>query len=192
MSHFFAYLSRMKFIRRWSLMRNSHPENIQEHSLRVAMIAHNLAVIRNHVFGGAVDPQRTAVLALFHDSGEVITGDLPTPIKNFNPAIKDAYRGIEKVAGRRLFDMIPDELKVEYESIFFPDAPDREHMELVHAADKLCAYLKCMEELGAGNREFVKAEKSIKSMLKRLHLPEVDYFLKTYVPSFSLTLDELD
>ena len=192
MSHFFAYLSRMKFIRRWGLMHNTYPENIQEHSLRVAMVAHALAVIRNRLFAGKVDPQRTAVLALYHDAGEVLTGDLPAPVKYFNPEIKNAYQEIELAAARKLLDMIPEALKLDYQGLFFAERADQEPRELVKAADKLCAYLKCLEEIGAGNEEFAKAEKALRSSVDALNLPEIRYFLDMFVPSFRLTLDELD
>lgn len=192
MTHFFAYLSRMKFIRRWGLMHNTYPENIQEHSLRVAMFAHALALIRNRVFGGAVDPERVAVLALYHDAGEVLTGDLPAPVKYFNPEIKTAYKAIEAAAGRKLLGMIPEVLRADYRALFEADPADREHRALVTAADKLCAYAKCLEEIGAGNPEFAKAEKALRASLDALDLPEVRYFLDTFVPSFRLTLDELE
>jgi 5'-deoxynucleotidase len=145
MSHFFAYLSRMKFIKRWGLMHSTHPENIQEHSLRVAVIAHALAVIRNRVFGGDVDPERTAVIALYHDASEVLTGDLPRPVKYFNPDIEAAYHAIEGAARERLLGMIPDALRAEYRALFEAAGPDRVHADLVRAADKLCAYVKCLE-----------------------------------------------
>jgi 5'-deoxynucleotidase len=192
MSHFFAYLARMKFIFRWGLMRNTRPENIQEHSLQVAMIAHGLAVIKNRFFAGQVNPERVAVLAMYHDVGEVITGDLATPIKNFNPKIKTAYKEIEGVARQKLFNMLPDELKPEYETLFFEAETDRDHWLLVKAADKICAYLKCLEEMKAGNLEFAKAEKAVKAELDKLELPEVKYFIQNYIPSFLLTLDELN
>ena len=192
MSHFFAYLSRMKFIRRWGLMHNTYPENIQEHSLRVAMIAHALAVIRNRLFAGNINPERAAVLALYHDAGEVLIGDLPAPVKYFNPEIKNAYKEIEAAAASRLLNMIPKALKADYQGLFFAEAADQEPRELVKAADKLCAYLKCLEEIGAGNQEFAKAEKALRASAEELDLPEVRYFLDTFVPSFKLTLDELD
>jgi len=191
-NHFFAYLSRMRFIRRWGLMHTTYPENIQEHSLRVAIIAHALAVVRNRIFGGAVSPERAAVLALYHDAGEVLTGDLPAPIKNFNPEIKSAYKAIEAGAAVKLLGMLPEVLQPDYRGLFVPDAADREHRELVGAADKLCAYLKCQEEIAAGNPEFTKAEKALRAGLEALGLPEVRYFLDTFVPSFRLTLDELE
>ena len=192
MSHFFAYLSRMKFIRRWGLMHNTYPENIQEHSLRVAMVAHALAVIRNRLFGGNVSGERTALLALYHDASEVLTGDLPAPVKYFNPEIKRAYKEIEAAAATRLLDMIPDALRADYQRLFFADEADREPRELVKAADKLCAYLKCLQEIGAGNQEFAKAEKALRTSVEEIDLPEVRYSLDTFVLSFKLTLDELE
>ncbi|MGI6538873.1 MAG: 5'-deoxynucleotidase [Caldicoprobacterales bacterium] len=192
MSHFFAYLSRMKFIQRWGLMRNVRQENIQEHSLQTAMIAHNLALIRNKKFGGSVNPERAALLAVYHEASEVITGDLAMPIKYFNPEIKKAYKDIERVASGRLLSMLPDELKSDYESLLFQSQEEEELWKIVKAADKICAYLKCIEELKAGNLEFSKAEKSIKKDLDKLDLPEVKYFIEHFVPSFHLTLDELN
>ena len=172
-------------------MHNTYPENIQEHSLRVAMIAHALAVVRNRLFEGSVSPERTAALALFHDATEVLTGDLPTPIKYFNPDIRTAYHAIEGVASEKLFDMIPAELRRDYRGLFFEEPADREHRELVKAADRLAAYMKCLEELAAGNHEFSKAEKALRASVEGLALPEVRYFLETFVPSLRLTLDEL-
>ena len=192
MSRFFAYLSRMRFIRRWGLMHNTYPESIQEHSLRVAMIAHALAVIRNRMFAGRLSPERAAVLALYHDASEVLIGDLPAPVKYFNPEIKSAYKAIEAAAARKLFDMVPDVLKPDYQTLLLADDADRVHRDLVTAADKLCAYLKCLEEIRAGNQEFSKAEKALRASVEGLELPEVRYFLETFVPSFRLTLDELD
>ena len=192
MSHFFAYLSRMKFIRRWGLMRNTQPENIQEHTARVAMIAHALAVIKNRLFHGQVDPSRIAVLALYHDASEVLTGDLPTPVKYFNPDMRATYQKIEIQAEKKLFDMLPEKLKADYRSILIGKESEKEHWALVKAADKLCAYLKCLEEIGAGNPEFSKAEQSLRKTVETINLPEVVYFLDTFVPSFKLTLDELE
>ena len=191
MSHLFAYLSRMKFIRRWGLMHNTYPENIQEHSLRVAMIAHALAVARNRRFGGHVSPERTALLALYHDAGEVLTGDMPAPVKYFNPEIRAAYREIESAAHDRLFAMVPEALKEDYRPLLFPAEADRQHWELVKAADKVCAYVKCLEEVAAGNNEFVKAEKALRDAVDALELPEVRFFMDTFAPSFRLTLDDL-
>ena len=191
MSHLFAWLSRMKFIKRWGLMHNTYPENIQEHTLRVAMIAHALAVIRNRLYGGQVSPERTAVLALYHDAGEVLTGDLPAPVKYFTPQIRTAYHDIEAAAHDTLFSMVPDALKDDYRPLLFAADADRAHWQLVKAADKICAYVKCLEEVAAGNNEFVQAEKALRAAVDGLDLPEARYFLETFGPSFRLTLDDL-
>jgi 5'-deoxynucleotidase len=181
----------MRLIRRWGLMHSAYPESVQEHSLRVALIAHALAVIRNRVFGGHVDPERTAVLALFHDASEVLTGDLPTPVKNFNPEIKGAYRAIERAARDKLLSMVPEALRPDYASLLGGGDEEAEARALVRAADKLCGYVKCLEELAAGNPEFSQAEKALRASIQALDLPEVRYFVDTFVPSFRLTLDEL-
>jgi 5'-deoxynucleotidase len=191
MSHLFAYLSRMKFIKRWGLMRNTYPESIQEHSQRVAVIAHALATIRNRLHGGRVDAARTALLALYHDAGEVLTGDLPTPVKYFNPDMRAAYGRIERAAGDRLLAMVPAPLQPDYQPLFQESAADRDLWELVRAADKLCAYLKCMEEVAAGNREFARAEQALRQTVEAITLPEVRYFLTEFAPSLGLSLDEL-
>jgi len=191
MSHFFAYLSRMRFIGRWGLMHSTRPENIQEHSLRVAMIAHALAVIRNRLFAGGVSPDRLAVLGLYHDAAEVLTGDLPRPVKYFNPEIETSYRRIETVAREKLLGMVPDALRADYAALLLPESAAAIEQELVKAADKLCAYMKCLEEVTAGNREFGEAEKTLRQTIEAIDLPEVRYFVQTFVPSFRLTLDEL-
>lgn len=192
MSHFFAYMSRMKFIQRWGLMRNTLPENIQEHSLQVAMVSHMLAVVRNKKFGGDVDISRVVLLAMYHDCSEVITGDLATPIKCFNPQIHEAYKEIEDLAADRILKMIPPDFQDEYHGLFFAEDQDEELKKIVKAADKLCAYLKCLEELQAGNSGFMKAERTIMASLMKMNMPEVTYFVETFTPSFSLTLDELN
>ena len=192
MSHFFAYLARMKFIRRWGLMRNTKTENIQEHSLQVAMIAHGLAVIRNERFGGDVDPARVALLGVYHDAEEVITGDLPTPIKYFNPQIKDAFGELGAVAQERLLSMLPDFMRPSYEALFNEASWSESEHELVKAADRICAYLKCLEEAKAGNMEFSRAEQQVWRSLFQMNLPEVAYFMETFIPSFRLTIDELN
>jgi 5'-deoxynucleotidase len=191
MSHFFAYLSRMRFIRRWGLMHSTHVENIQEHSLRAAMIAHALGTIRNRFYGGTLSPDRLAVLAMYHDAGEVLTGDLPRPVKYFNPEIETSYHRIERVARDTLLAMLPEALRGAYEPLVHPDAASADERALVTAADKLCAYMKCLEEIAAGNREFVQAEKALRQTLDAIDRPEVRYFVATFVPSFRLTLDEL-
>jgi 5'-deoxynucleotidase len=190
--HFFAFLSRMKYINRWGLMRNTQTENIAEHSLQVAMIAHGLAVIANRLFGGRLDEGRAAVLALYHDSGEIITGDMPTPVKYFNPALREAYKGVEETSKGKILSMLPPELKEPYEKILLPAEGDGHLERLVRAADKISAYIKCVEELRAGNREFGKAAESTLRSIRESPLPEVDYFMEHFMGSFSLTLDELD
>lgn len=192
MSHFFAYLSRMKFIQRWSLMRNVIQENIQEHSLQVAMIAHCLAVIRNKFYGGVLDPDRIAVIALYHDISEVVTGDLPSPIKYFNRDIRDAYKEIEATAEEQIVSLLPAGLYDEYYGLILEESKQPENKEIITAADKLSAYLKCLEEINAGNMEFSRAKKAIWESIERMDLPEVAYFIENFIPSFELTLDELN
>ena len=188
-SHFFAYVSRMRFIQRWALIRNPAPENVQEHSHQVAVLAHALAVIRNEKFGGTVDPGAVAVAALYHDASEILTGDMPTPIKYDNPAIRKAYKDVEAVAEGKLLAMLPEELQAVYAPILTPTDP--EVIRLVKAADKLSAYIKCVEELKAGNNEFREAAAQTRKSLEAYELPEVVYFLETFMDSFALTLDEL-
>ena len=192
MFHFFSYMARMKHIKRWGLMRNTREENIQEHSLQTAMIAHALALIKNRIFGGKVNAERVLALAVYHEAGEVITGDLATPIKYFNPEIKMAYKQIERVAEEKLVDMLPEALKGDYESLILDRDAESELYAIVKAADKICAYLKCVEELSAGNSEFEKAKNAIEKTIKEMDRPEVNYFMETFVPSFELTLDELN
>lgn len=192
MHHFFSFMARMKNIKRWGLMRNTREENIQEHSLQTAMIAHALALIKNRYYGGRVNPDRVMALAVYHEAGEVITGDLATPIKYFNPEIKTAYKQIEKIAEQKLLAMLPDALRDDYSALILGREDDPEAYALVKAADKICAYLKCVEELSAGNSEFAKAQKTILAAINDMQRPEVDYFMKTFVPSFELTLDELN
>ncbi|MEA4941653.1 MAG: 5'-deoxynucleotidase [Oscillibacter sp.] len=188
-SHFFAYLSRLRFISRWALMRNTATENVQEHSHQAAVLAHALGIIRNQRFGGHVDAGAVAVAALYHDASEILTGDMPTPIKYFNPSIRSAYKEVEAVANRKLLEMLPPELQSSYEPIL--EIPDPEIRVLVKAADKLSAYIKCVEEVKAGNGEFRDAAQQTRAALEEFGLPEVTYFLDTFMDSFSLTLDEL-
>ncbi|MGN8889663.1 5'-deoxynucleotidase [Dysosmobacter sp. HCP28S3_G4] len=188
-SHFFAYISRMRFIQRWALMRNTAPENVQEHSHQAAVLAHALAVIRNEKFGGHVDPGRVAVAALYHDASEILTGDMPTPVKYGNPTIRDAYKQVEAVANERLVSMLPEELQATYRDAL--NEYDDETRALVKAADKLSAYIKCVEEVKAGNGEFREAAAQTRKALEAYDLPEVGYFLDTFMDSFALTLDEL-
>jgi len=192
MRHYFAYLSRMRLIRRWGLMRNTYEENIQEHSLQVAWVAHGLAVIRNTFFGGEINADRVMTLAAFHEAGEVFTGDLATPIKYFNPEIKQAYATIEDYAKEKLSGMLPAELQAAYKPLLFPQTDERELWKIVKAADKICAYLKCVEELKSGNQEFAKAERTIRAEIDKMETPEVKYFMEHFAPSFGLALDELN
>ena len=188
-SHFFAYVSRMRFIQRWALMRNTAQENVQEHSHQVAVLAHALAVIRNEQFGGNVDAGAVAVAGLYHDASEILTGDMPTPIKYDNPAIRKAYKDVEAVAERKLLEMLPAELQAVYRPAL--TGPGGEVEKLVKAADKLSAYIKCVEELKAGNNEFREAAAQTRKALEEYDLPEVRYFMDTFMDSFALTLDEL-
>ena len=187
---FFALISRMRYIGRWGLMRNTFEENIKEHSHMVAVLAHALAVIRRDVFGGDIDPGQAAVLALYHDAPEILTGDLPTPVKYYNPEIRDAYREVETVSARRLLSMLPDALRPAYEPLLLED-PESGYHAVVKAADKLSAYIKCVEELKAGNSEFRQAAEQTRQALEASPLPEVGYFLEHFMPGFELTLDEL-
>ncbi len=188
--NFFAYISRMRYIGRWSLMRNSLPENIQEHSHMVAVFAHALGVIRRDVFGIPCDPNEAAAVALFHDSSEILTGDLPTPIKNHSADIRDAYKQVEVLACRKLLDTLPEELRPAYEELLTGRTQERLH-DLVKAADKLSAYVKCIEERKAGNKEFLSAEVQTRRILEESGLPEVTYFLEHFIPAFEKDLDEL-
>ncbi|WP_312612769.1 5'-deoxynucleotidase [Oscillibacter sp.] len=188
-SHFFAYISRLRFISRWALMRNTAPENVQEHSHQTAVLAHALALIRNKHFGGHVDPGAAAAAALYHDASEILTGDMPTPIKYYSPSIRSAYREVEEEATRKLLEMLPPDLRECYAPVL--EIPDPELRALVKAADKLSAYIKCVEEVKAGNGEFCDAARQTRAALESFGLPEVDYFLETFMDSFSLTLDQL-
>lgn len=192
MSHFFAFLSRMKFIQRWGLMRNTVSENIQEHSLQVGMIAHGLAEIRNTYFGGDVDSGKAALMGMYHEVSEVFTGDLPTPVKYFNPQIRTVYKDIENMAQKKMHNLLPDPLKRGYLNLLIQQEEDAELWQLVKAADKISAYLKCIEEMKVGNQEFTVAYQMIKKELEESSLPEVSYFMEVFAPSFSLTLDELN
>jgi len=191
MHKFFAFLSRMKFIDRWSLMHSVRKENIMEHSHQAAVIAHALAVIGNTYFGKTYDINAATVAALFHESSEVITGDLPTPIKYFNPEIKAAYKSLEAVANDKLLGMLPEQMRGAYEKVLKP-ANDSGESKLTKWADKLCAYIKCLEELKMSNNEFKKAKQSLEKELIALSSEEVNVFMKHFVEPFKLTLDELD
>lgn len=189
MHHFFAYMARMRFIDRWALMRNSYTENIQEHSHQVAILAHALAVLRNEYFGGQVDAGAVAVAALYHDASEILTGDLPTPIKYYNPDIRDAYKQVEAIACRKLTGMLPQRLQDIYADLLTPADPEVE--ELVKAADKLSAHIKCLEEQKAGNTEFDSAALQTLDALKAMNSPELEWFLNNCLQAFTLNLDQL-
>lgn len=188
--HFFALLERMKYIDRWGLMRNTRTENIQEHSHMVAVLAHALAVIQREKFGGQTDPNEAAVAGLYHDASEILTGDLPTPVKYDNPAIKDAYKAVERVAADKLLSMLPDELRADF-APYVREELDPELLAIVKAADKLSAHIKCLEELKAGNNEFSLAARQTRAALDAMELPALSYFMEHFLSGFSLTLDEL-
>ena len=188
---FYAYMDRMKYIKRWQLMRSTREENIMEHSQEVTMIAHALATINNKVFGGNADVTKTVLYALYHETGEVMTGDLPTPIKYYNSEIHGAYKELERSACEKIGQTLPEELRSEIVPYIMADEECIEY-KLVKAADRLAAYIKCLEELRSGNKEFAKAKKSIEHDLKKRKMPEVDYFFEHFIESFSLALDDLE
>lgn len=189
-NNFYAMLSRMKYINRWGLMRNTIHENISEHSLEVAIIAHALATFSNVYFDNNINAERVALLSVFHDCTEIITGDLPTPVKYFAPEIREAYREVEEVAKDGLLGGLPDELKEVYAPLLAETAEESKLWRFVKAADRLSALIKCVEEKRMGNDDFVKAEASTLKSLKEMEMPEVEMFLKEYFPAYSLTLDE--
>lgn len=190
--HFFALMSRMKHINRWGLMRNNHTENLSEHSLDVAIIAHALALIKNKRYSGNVNPERVALLALFHDSSEILTGDLPTPVKYYNPDMLKAYREVESNSRMKLLSFLPEYLGEDYRSIFFQSDDNEELEKIVKAADKISALIKCIEEKRSGNHEFSTALESTREAIAKMKLPEAEFFLKHFLPSFELTLDQLN
>ena len=187
---FYALISRMRYITRWGLMRNTFSENVAEHSHMVAVLAHSLALIRRDILGLDADPERCAAAALYHDASEILTGDLPTPIKYYNPAIKNAYKQVERVSGEKLLAMLPAELRPSMAPYLFEDDPVSH--DIVKAADKLSAHIKCIEELKAGNAEFESAACQTRQALEAMRLPELDWFLAHCLDSFSLNLDELE
>lgn len=190
-NHFFAMMARMKYIERWALMRNSSSENLSEHSLDVAMIAHALAVIGNLRLGKKLDENKAAIVALYHDTTEIITGDLPTPVKYFNADIKSAYKEVEHVAADRLLSLLPEDMQDYYRDFYYKKDEDAYIWKLVKAADKLSAYIKCIEEEKAGNTEFTNAKESTMKSLDEMNIEEVNIFKKEFLDSYKLTLDEL-
>ena len=190
-SSFFAMMSRMKYINRWALMRNSYPENISEHSLEVGMIARVIALISNKRCGGHLNAERAALIGMYHDCTEIITGDMPTPIKYYNTDTKDAYKNVEQQAAEELLGRLPEYLRDEYEHIFFRNGEEEYLWKIVKAADRISAYIKCVEEEKTGNREFANAKASTYEKLTQMDMPEVRIFLREFGGAYKKTLDEL-
>ena len=188
---FFAMVSRMKYINRWALMRNEHSENLCEHSFEVAIIAHALAVIGNKRFGKNLNGERAALLGLYHDTPETLTGDMPTPVKYYSEEVRLAYKTVEENACKRLVEMLPEDFRDDYSAMFMPEEGDKELWKLIKAADKISALIKCIEEKKAGNSEFVKAGEMLKTTIDELDLPEAKVFVEEFLPAYELTLDEL-
>lgn len=189
-NHFYAMLSRMKYINRWGLMRNTRSENLCEHSLEVAFIAHALGIINNEIFGGDIQAERLAILGMYHDVTEIITGDMPTPVKYYSPVIREAYKQVETVAKDQLLTGMPQEIGQHYDQLLL-ETEEEEHLwKYVKAADKLSALIKCIEEQQMGNHDFAKAQKTIEAALDEMKLPEVEYYIKEFLPAYSLTIDE--
>ncbi|NBH75016.1 5'-deoxynucleotidase [Rodentibacter pneumotropicus] len=190
-SHFFACLDRLRLIQRWSLMRNIEKENLAEHSLQVAFVAQALAIIKNKFFGGKVNSERIAVIAMYHDTSEIFTGDLPTPIKYFNPEITQAYKQIESAAELHLISLLPQELQEDFASYLDSETFSDEEKHLVKQADLICAYIKAQFELDNGNQEFKTAKTRLEALMQQWHSKEMDYFLQVFMPSFGRSLDEI-
>lgn len=189
-NHFFAMRSRMKYINRWALMRNTQTENISEHSNDVAAIAHAVAVLKNVRFGGNVNAERAALLGLYHDMPEIITGDMPTPVKYHSERLRSEFRQVENLASEKLLSMLPEDMRPYYESCFFAEEGDEYLWKIVKAADKISALIKCLEEQNAGNREFGAALRSAEEAVKNMNMPEANEFVGRFIPSFLLSLDE--
>ncbi|MCQ9121079.1 5'-deoxynucleotidase [Rodentibacter pneumotropicus] len=190
-SHFFACLDRLRLIQRWSLMRNIEKENLAEHSLQVAFVVQALAIIKNKFFGGKVNSERIAVIAMYHDTSEIFTGDLPTPIKYFNPEITQAYKQIESAAELHLISLLPQELQENFASYLDSETFSDEEKHLVKQADLICAYIKAQFELDNGNQEFKTAKVRLEALMQQWHSKEMDYFLQVFMPSFGRSLDEI-
>lgn len=190
-SHFYAYISKLRWLRRWGLKRNTVTENVMEHSWEVATIAHALALIKNRYFGGSLDVNAIVVAAIYHDCSEVITGDLPSPIKYHTREITKAYKAIERQAEQELLNLLPEDLREDYRAVIIEENIPEDQRVIIKAADTIAAYIKCRTEVAAGNREFSKAEEAVKNRLNNYNLPEVQYFIETFVGSYALTLDEL-
>jgi 5'-deoxynucleotidase len=190
-SHFYAYISKLRWLRRWGLKRNTVTENVMEHSWEVATIAHALALIKNRYFGGNLDVNAIVVAAIYHDCSEVITGDLPSPIKYHTREITKAYKAIERQAEQELLNLLPEDLRADYSAVIIEENIPEDQRLIIKAADTISAYIKCRTEVAAGNREFSKAEEAVKARLTNFNQPEVHYFIDTFVGSYALTLDEL-
>jgi len=189
-NHFYAMLSRMKFINRWGLMRNTKNENICEHSLEVAFIAHALGIINNQEFSGNLSAERLAILGMYHDVTEIVTGDMPTPVKYYSPIIRNAYKEVENVAKDALLSGLPEKMRKEYDSVLMESQAEEKLWRYVKAADKISALVKCIEEKRMGNTDFEKAEISILKAIEKMDMPEVKYFMENFIPAYKLTLDE--
>ena len=189
-NHFFAMLSRMKYINRWGLMRNTRSENISEHSLEVAYIAHALGVINNEIFGGNLPAERLAILGMYHDVTEIITGDMPTPVKYYSPVIRNAYSEVEHVAKDEMLSGLPQIMRKHYDKVLLETDEEEELWKYVKGADKMSALIKCIEEQQMGNQDFADAAESIELNLRNMHIPEVDYFMEEFLPAYRLTLDK--
>lgn len=190
-SNFFAFVSRMKYINRWGLMRSTKEENVSEHSLNVAMIAHALATIQNKRLGKDIDANKVALYSMYHDAAEILTGDLPTPVKYFNPAIRTAYKEVELSASKSLLNMLPEDFQEVYEPALIPKAEDSDIWKTIKAADKISAYIKCIEEEKSGNREFVKAKQALQKEMDDMDRQDVRIFMDEFFEGYGLTLDEM-
>lgn len=189
-NHFYAMLSRMKYINRWGLMRNTRSENISEHSLEVAYIAHALGVINNEIFGGNLPAERLAILGMYHDVTEIITGDMPTPVKYYSPVIRNAYSEVEHVAKDEMLSGLPEIMRKHYDKVLLETDEEEDLWKYVKGADKMSALIKCIEEQQMGNQDFADAAESIELTLRNMHIPEVDYFMEKFLPAYRLTLDK--
>lgn len=189
-NHFYAMLSRMKYINRWGLMKNTRNENLCEHSLEVAFVAHALGIINNEIYGGDINAERLAILGMYHDVTEIITGDMPTPVKYYNPVIRNAYKEVEKIAGKQMLSGLSPDIRARYEGVLSETEEEEELWKYVKAADKISAYIKCLEERKTGNMDFADAEQTIYKAIVNMHIDEADYFMKEYIPAYMQTLDE--
>lgn len=187
---FYAMLSRMKYINRWGLMRNTRSENLSEHSLEVAFVAHALGIINNEIFGGNINAERIAILGMYHDVTEIITGDMPTPVKYYSNVIREAYKEVEEVANSEMLSALPESIRKRYEGCLLETAEEEQLWKYVKAADKISAYIKCIEERKMGNEDFKDAEITIKKAIDDMKIKEADYFMEHFIPAYMITIDE--